>query len=192
MRARSQRGCDFDTPRLSRLGALFSSYAGATPEENGIYQLGGCYVQERQVTCDVTYTLKKLDKLNIVFRQTTIFSTEGRSISPTSVNLGGSDFKDLNYTLPSSTVYRDIPIKLSINTGLPAATTTVRAIILESGNVRFDNITVRGGVAPVAIGTGAASAAAPTTSGRYDVALRDCAQGAQGTLTCTATLTPKR
>jgi hypothetical protein len=32
MRARSQTGCDVDTPRGESLGALFSFYGGATPE----------------------------------------------------------------------------------------------------------------------------------------------------------------
>lgn len=173
------------------LGGLGVAGAQAQADgEGGTYLLGGCYVQEKQVTCDVMYTLTKSDKSDIVFRRTTVFTVDGQNLGPKSVNLGGDNFLGgPGYNWPNATLYKNIPVKISIRTGLPSNTTMVRALILESGNVRFDNIPVRGGAspspAPVATPT-------PVNTGNYNAVLTGCKQGANATLTCTATLTPRR
>lgn len=152
--------------------------------EEGNYQLLGCYVQNKQVLCDVAFTLTSENQKGKYYAATTVFSSNGTEVKPTEFVYAGKIHKDPSLW-PGGTVYKGIPVKLTIVTGLPATSTSIRALIIDNGDVRWDNIAVRGAAAPVA-----APAPAPATidiAGSWTAALTNCKQTST-TIVCTATI----
>ncbi|UQN06494.1 hypothetical protein [Deinococcus sp. QL22] len=155
--------------------------------EEGQYQLFGCYVQNKQVLCDVTFTLTSANQMEKYFNETTVFSTSGTQTKPADFIYAGKPINSGNTIFGvGGNVFKSIPVKLTVVTGLPVGTSSIRALILDRGNVRFDNIAVRG-AAPAPVVT-----PAPVSTSAYNAVMTNCKPGAGGTMTCTATLTPRR
>lgn len=164
----------------------FAGAAGAqatVATEYGNYQLLGCYAQNKQVACDITFTLTGENKKD-VYHQVTVFSANGAEVRPSEFVYAGKPHKG-TVVMPGGTVYKDIPVKLTIMTGLPTTSTSLRALILNNGDVRWDNIAVRGAAAPAPV---AAPAPAPVDiAGSLTATLTNCKQSG-ATIVCTATL----
>ncbi|GGL11274.1 hypothetical protein [Deinococcus radiotolerans] len=166
--------------------AALTSVAGAqttVTSDDGVYQLLGCSVQSKQVVCDVTFALTKEGVTSKYFDDVTVFGVDGTLKAPEVISFGGT-FRGTSMRVGGN-VYTGIPVRLSIVTELPVTTTVVRALVLDrSGQVRWDNIPVRG-----------ATAAAPTPvpaavniAGNWTATLTNCTTTTPGVVVCTATL----
>lgn len=150
--------------------------------EEGDYQLLGCYVQNKQVLCDVTFTLTSENQKSKYYQNTSVFSTDGTEVRPIEFVYAGKVHKDSG-VWPGGTIYKGIPVKLTIMTGLAATSTSVRALILDNGNARWDNIAVRSATVPAPV----AATATINIAGNWTAALTNCKQNG-ATVVCIATL----
>ncbi|MDL2342973.1 hypothetical protein QOL99_02290 [Deinococcus sp. MIMF12] len=80
--------------------------------------------------------------------------------------------------------YKDLPINVIVNMTIPVNISTVARLnyfdhVLSNVSIRLQ-------------GQAATATPAPANTGNYNAVMTNCKAGANGTLTCTATLTPRR
>lgn len=169
--------------------ALVLGTAGAQTAwttDDGRTQLSGCYVVKDGVRCDMVYTRTSDSKERLFVNRDMfeVITTDGRSFGASSVSVAGSRFE----TYGGAAAYKGAPIQLSVLFGLPTTTTALR--ILAYRNDPLSNIPVRPSAAAAA--PRPAATTTPANTSAYNAVLTNCKTGANGTLTCTATLTPRR
>lgn len=174
------------TAAAMALGAGVAGAQTTVTTEEGRYQLLGCYTQEKKVLCDVTFTLTKGDSMDKYHEDTTVFAVDGTQTQPTEFVYAGK-VHTVSYVNPGGTVYKDIPVKLTVVTGLPSTASTVRALIMDKGNVRWDNIPVRGAAAPAPVAAPTPAPATINIAGTWNATLTNCKQSGNAVV-CTATL----
>ncbi|WP_189062756.1 hypothetical protein [Deinococcus arenae] len=166
--------------------AALSTVAGAqttVTSDDGTYQLLGCAVQNKQVVCDVTYTLTKDGVTSKYFNDVSVFGVDGTLKEPKVISFGGT-YRGTSMRAGGN-VYKGIPVRLSIVTELPVTTTVVRALVLDQGGqVRWENIPVRGATAS----TPSPVPAAVNIAGNWTASLTNCKTTTPGVVVCTATL----
>ncbi|MEF2278361.1 hypothetical protein V3W47_08605 [Deinococcus sp. YIM 134068] len=160
---------------------------------HGQYQLGACYSVSTGVRCDLTYTLQE-DQNQLQFN-TDLFettTTDGKTLKASKVAAAGG-------TLDSRTgfisMYRNVPVKVSVLFAIPTTTTSLRVLTIE--NIPWENIPVRNpsvpGPSTTPVPAGAAvnlgTTQAVVGGKAYTVSLTHCKLNA-GKYVCTATVTP--
>lgn len=165
--------------------AAVSSVAGAQTwqGQNGTYKFDGCEKDGQSIFCGFTYTLTRSETSSLRWDgdDVTYYMSNGTSGKSKRVSLAGSDWTGY-WAL--GTAIKGVPVAVWFDMGLPSNTASIRALVLDG--YRLDNVPVKGNTPAPAATT------APANTNAYNAVMTNCKPGANGTLTCTATLTPRR
>lgn len=169
-------------------GAGMAGGQTAWTTDAGVTRITSCYVVKGGVRCDMTYTRTAEGRENLFVTTTDMFqviTTDGRSFGPSAVAVAGGGFE----TYGGTTVYKGAPVQFSVLFELPATTNTLR--VLAYKGEPLNNIPVRSSATP-APAPRPTTTTSPANTSNYNAVMTNCTPGANGTLTCTATLTPRR
>lgn len=150
----------------------------------GNYTLNGCYITREGVRCDFSYSPKEDGRIYFNTSLFEVITAAGGNLRPRSVSAGGGNWRTSTEYINA---YRGVSIKVGALFDLPSSTTSLRILTVEGQ--RADNVAVRNSATPA---PQPVAAPAPANTGNYNATLTNCKPGAGGTLTCTATLTPRR
>jgi len=173
--------------------ALSTAGAQTWASGNGNLTLNRCYQGSGQyVLCDFDYTLTKEDTSELKWSTSDLvyYLANGTSGHAYSVSTAGSDF-DKYYG--NATIIKGVPTETLFALDLPSGSTSILAMVIAGH--RIDNVPIRASATAPAPAPAARPAATTTTSvntSAYNAVLTSCKAGANGTLTCSATLTPRR
>ncbi|ULH14036.1 hypothetical protein MF271_00725 (plasmid) [Deinococcus sp. KNUC1210] len=165
------------------------SWAGAQTWDTqyGTYTLKGCYPSASMIRCDFSFVLTAENTLNLQPNtgRYEVVAADGKTYEATKVSAGGSPMTNainLNF-------YKGVAVPISVIFAAPSSTRTFSVIAMEG--VPMNNIQVRGSTpTPVVTTPPTATAPAGVPTG-FSLRLSNC-KVANGTYTCTATLTPAR
>jgi len=163
--------------------------------ENGNITLNSCYKgSEQYVLCEVNYTLTKSDTAEFAWytNELVYYLADGTSDKAHSLSVAGDSFY---IDRGDANVIKGVPTKIIFALDLPSGTTSIRALVIFGH--RIDNVPVRASAtAPAPAATPRPATTTTTTTAvntsAYNAVLTNCKSGTNGTLTCAATLTPRR
>lgn len=107
----------------------------------------------------------------------------GQEIKASELTVGGNRERGSQ----AKTMYQNMPVTAIAHFKLPTNVSVLPRVVY--GRALFSNVTFRNTAAPA---PRPASSPAPANTAAYNAVMTNCKPGAGGTLTCTATLTPRR
>lgn len=178
--------------------ALVAGVAGAQGQTwssgDGQLTFKGCYTYklEGYVACDMTYTLTKKETGRFMLKEGEFmgFTTDGNQLESYAISLAGGNYGPSWY-ISEANALKGVPVRVSFLLKAPQGTRQLRALTVLGQ--RFDNVPVSSGNAPAPTPQRSTTTTpAPVNTSAYNAVMTNCKAGANGTLTCTATLTPRR